>query len=194
MLTPESFSCSDPKSSGAQTRNSEAIKRTLLSLAFLGRREDLVLMGDAGTGKTHMLGAICSLCCQQMRPARFFTASSLVMRLRRARDAGSLDRELAQLAKADILGIDELGFLPLDTDGARLLFQVISESYERQSLVITTNLEFARWSAVFGDDQMAAAVTGRICHHGRLLKFSGESWRMRHALISGESTPEGQLA
>lgn len=129
-----------------------------------------------------------------MRPARFFTASSLVMRLRRARDAGSLDRELAQLAKADILGIDELGFLPLDTDGARLLFQVISESYERQSLVITTNLEFARWGAVFGDDQMAAAVIDRICHHGRLLKFSGESWRMRHALISGDGTPEGQLA
>ena len=151
-------------------------------------------MGDVGTGKTHMLEAICSLCCQQMRPARFFTASSLVMRLRRARDAGSLDRELSQLAKADILGIDELGFLPLDNDGARLLFQVISESYERQSLVITTNLEFARWGAVFGDDQMAAAVIDRICHHGRLLKFSGESWRMRHALISGEGTPEGQLA
>ena len=166
----------------------------LLSLSFLGRREDLVLMGDVGTGKTHMLEAICSLCCQQMRPARFFTASSLVMRLRRARDAGSLDRELAQLAKADILGTGELGFLPLDTDGARLLFQVISESYERQSLVITTNLEFARWGAVFGDDQMAAAVIDRICHHGRLLKFSGESWRMRHALISGEGTPEGQLA
>lgn len=84
----------------------------LLSLSFLERREDLVLMGDVGTGKTHMLEAICSLCCQQMRPARFFTASSLVMRLRRARDAGSLDRELAQLAKADILGVDELGLLP----------------------------------------------------------------------------------
>ena len=90
----------------------------LLSLSFLERREDLVLMGDVGTGKTHMLEAICSLCCQQMRPARFFTASSLVMRLRRARDAGSLDRELAQLAKADILGIDELGFLPLDSEAA----------------------------------------------------------------------------
>lgn len=185
MLTPESFSCSDPKSSGAQTRNSEAIKRTLLSLASLGRREDLVLMGDAGTGKTHMLGAICSLCCQQMRPARFFTASSPVMRLRRARDAGSPDRELAQLARAGILGTGELGFLPPGIDEARLLFQVTSKSYEQQSLVITTNLEFARWGTVFGDGQMAAAVTGRICHHGRLLKFSGESWRKTHALIIG---------
>ena len=126
-----------------------------------------------------------------MRQARFFTASSLVMRLRRARDGGSLDRELAQLARAELLGIDELGFLPLDVDGARLLFQVVSESYERQSLVITTNLEFSRWGTVFGDDQMAAAVIDRVCHHGRLLRFRGESYRVRHALMSGEVGVDG---
>ena len=158
----------------------------LLSLSFLDRHEDVVLMGDVGTGKTHMLEALCALCCQSMRQARFFTASSLVMRLRRARDGGSLDRELAQLARAELLGIDELGFLPLDVDGARLLFQVVSESYERQSLVITTNLEFSRWGTVFGDDQMAAAVIDRVCHHGRLLRFRGESYRVRHALMSGK--------
>ena len=138
-----------------------------------------------------MLEALCALCCQSMRQARFFTASSLVMRLRRARDGGSLDRELAQLARAELLGIDELGFLPLDVDGARLLFQVISESYERQSLVITTNLEFSRWGTVFGDDQMAAAVIDRVCHHGRLLRFRGESYRVRHALMSGEVGVDG---
>ena len=138
-----------------------------------------------------MLEALCALCCQSMRQARFFTASSLVMRLRRARDGGSLDRELAQLARAELLGIDELGFLPLDVDGARLLFQVVSESYERQSLVITTNLEFSRWGTVFGDDQMAAAVIDRVCHHGRLLRFRGESYRVRHALMSGEVGVDG---
>lgn len=163
----------------------------LLSLSFLDRHEDIVLMGDVGTGKTHMLEALCALCCQSMRQARFFTASSLVMRLRRARDGGSLDRELAQLARAELLGIDELGFLPLDVDGARLLFQVVSESYERQSLVITTNLEFSRWGTVFGDDQMAAAVIDRVCHHGRLLRFRGESYRVRHALMSGEVGVDG---
>lgn len=163
----------------------------LLSLSFLDRHEDVVLMGDVGTGKTHMLEALCALCCQSMRQARFFTASSLVMRLRRARDGGSLDRELAQLARAELLGIDELGFLPLDVDGARLLFQVVSESYERQSLVITTNLEFSRWGTVFGDDQMAAAVIDRVCHHGRLLRFRGESYRVRHALMSGEVGVDG---
>ena len=94
-------------------------------------------------------------------------------------------------SRAELLGIDELGFLPLDVDGARLLFQVVSESYERQSLVITTNLEFSRWGTVFGDDQMAAAVIDRVCHHGRLLRFRGESYRVRHALMSGEVGVDG---
>jgi DNA replication protein DnaC len=120
-----------------------------LSLSFLDGREDLVLMGDVGTGKAHMAEALCALACQRARPARFFTASSLVMRLRRARDDGRLDRELAQLGGAELLVIDELGFLPLDADGARLLFRVVSEVYETQSAVFATNLEFSRWGPVF---------------------------------------------
>ena len=128
-------------------------------------------MGDVGTGKTHMASALCVEACQRRIAASFFTASSLVLRLRRARDEGRLDRELAQIGSARLLVIDELGFLPLDADGARLLFQVISEAYERQSLVITTNLEFSKWGAVFGDDQMAAAVIDRVVHHGRLVQF-----------------------
>lgn len=155
----------------------------LLSLSFLEGREDLVLMGDVGTGKTHMASALCALACHERVEARFFTASSLVMRLRRARDDGRLDRELAQIGRAGLLVIDELGFLPLDADGARLLFQVVSEAYERQSVVFTTNLEFSRWGTVFGDDQMAAAVIDRVVHHGRLIQFRGESYRVRHALM-----------
>ena len=139
-------------------------REPLLALDFVERREDLVLMGDVGTGKTH-------------------TASSLVMRLRRARDDGRLDREAALIGKARLLVIDELGFLPLDADGARLLFQIFADAYERQSVVITTNLEFSRWGSVFGDDQMAAAVIDRIVHHGRLVQFRGESYRVRHALM-----------
>lgn len=155
----------------------------LLSLSFLSDCEDLVLMGDVGTGKTHMASALCMACCQSDVEARFFTASSLVMRLRRARDDGRLDRELNQVGRARLLVIDELGFLPLDTDGARLLFQVVSNAYERQSVVFTTNLEFSRWGPVFGDDQMAAAVIDRVVHHGRLLQFRGESYRVTHALM-----------
>ena len=133
----------------------------LLSLSFLDRREDLVLMGDVGTGKTHMASALCRLAC----------------------DEGRLDREAPQIGRARLLVVDELGFLPLDPDGARLLFQVFADAYERQSVAITTNLEFSRWGPVFGDDQMAAAVIDRIVHHGRLVQFRGESYRVRHALM-----------
>ena len=129
------------------------------------------------------------MCCQKRVEARFLTASTLVMRLRRARDKGRLDRELAQIGRAGLLVIDELGFLPLDVDGGRLLFQVISRVYERQSVVITTNLEFSRWGSVFGGEQMASA----IIHHGRLAKFSGESYRVAHSLMK-ESPAQKQVA
>ena len=147
---------------------------------------DLVLMGDVGTGKTHMASALCALACERRIEARFFTASSLVARLRRAREEGRLDREAAQIGRAGLLVIDELGFLPLDAEGARLMFQVFADAYERQSVLITTNLEFSRWGSVFGDDQMAAAVIDRIVHHGRLIQFRGESYRVRHALMREE--------
>lgn len=101
----------------------------------------------------------------------------------RARDEGRLDREASQIGRARLLVVDELGFLPLDPDGARLLFQVFADAYERQSVVITTNLELSRWGSVFGDDQMAAAVIDRVVHHGRLVQFRGESYRVRHALM-----------
>lgn len=116
-------------------------------------------------------------------PARFFTTSALVMQLRRGKDDGRLDKELASLAKNRILVIDELGYLPIDTEGARLLFQVITQAYEKQTLILTTNLEFSRWGTVFGDDNMAAAVIDRIVHHGRLLQFRGDSYRVKNALM-----------
>lgn len=147
----------------------------LESLLFLEGAHDLVLMGDVGTGKTHMASALCVLACQERLEARFFTASSLVMRLRRARDEGRLDHEASQIGRARLLVVDELGFLPLDADGARLLFQVFSDAYERQSVVITTHLEFSRWGGRLrrrpdgrgghrpgGPPRQAPAVPGRV--------------------------------
>jgi DNA replication protein DnaC len=158
-------------------------REELTSLDFINRAEDLVLYGDVGTGKTHLASALIAAACQQGIPARFYTTSSLVMQLRRAKDEGRLDRELANIAKNQLLAIDEFGYLPIDTEGARLLFQVIADGYEKRSLLITTNLEFSRWGTVFGDDNMAAAVIDRIVHHGRLLQFRGESYRVKHALM-----------
>lgn len=158
-------------------------REPLESLEFISRAQDLVLYGDVGTGKTHMASALVAAACRQGIQARFFTTSALVMMLRRAKDEGRLDKELASLAKNQLLAIDELGYLPIDIEGARLLFQVIADGYEKRSLIITTNLEFSRWGTVFGDDNMAAAVIDRLVHHGRLLQFRGESYRVKHALM-----------
>lgn len=153
------------------------------NLAFLDTAEDLVCYGDVGTGKTHLAAALVAATCQKGLPARFFTATSLVDYLRAAKQDGKLDKQLAQLAKCHLIAIDELGYIPIDTEGARLLFQVIANSYERSSLIITTNLEFARWGTIFGDDNMAAAIIDRLVHHGRLLQFRGESYRVKNALM-----------
>jgi len=155
----------------------------LTELEFLQHAGDLVFYGDVGTGKTHLACALVATACQQGIPAQFHTTASLVAQLRRAKDADRLEKELAALARYPLLAIDEFGYLPIDTEGARLLFQVIADSYEKRSLILTTNLEFARWGTVFGDDQMAAAVIDRIVHHGRLLQFRGQSYRVAHALM-----------
>lgn len=147
------------------------------------RAEDLVLYGDVGCGKTHLAIAIGMLACQRMIPVRFFTASSLVMRLRKAKDDNRLDAELKSIGRAGLAVIDELGYLPIDIDGARLLFQAGADSYETRSVISASNLESGRWGDVFGDGDMAAAVIDRIVHHGRILRFHGESYRNRHSLM-----------
>ena len=147
------------------------------------RAEDLVLYGDVGCGKTHLAIAIGMLACQRMIPVRFFTASSLVMRLRKAKDDNRLDAELKSIGRAGLVIIDELGHLPIDIDGARLLFQAGADSYETRSVISASNLESGRWGDVFGDGDMAAAVIDRIVHHGRILRFHGESYRNKHSLM-----------
>ena len=104
-----------------------------------------------------MCVAIGTAACEMGMPVRYFTTTELVMLLSRSKEDGSLAKLLRQLARADILILDEFGYVPVDRDGARLLFQVISEAYERQSLVITTNLDFSRWGTVLTDDQMASS-------------------------------------
>ena len=153
------------------------------SLEFVDRDEDLVLYGDVGCGKTHLAIAIGMLACQRMIPVRFFTASSPVMRLRKAKDDNRLDAELKSIGRAGLVIIDELGHLPIDIDGARLLFQAGADSYETCSVISASNLESGRWGDVFGDGDMAAAAIDRIVHHGRILRFHGESYRNKHSLM-----------
>lgn len=158
-------------------------RRSLESLEFASRPEDVVMFGPPGTGKTHLAMALGRKACLEGMTVRFFTAAGLVMRLLHASTEGKLDREIASIGKARLLIIDELGYVPIDEEGSRLLFQVITNAYEMQSIVYTTNIEFSGWGRVFGDPNMAAAIIDRTVHHGRMLRFEGESYRRTHALM-----------
>ena len=118
--------------------------------------------------------------------ALFFSTASLVRRLVVAMNDGTLESLLKEIRRADVVILDEFGYIPLDVDGARLLFQVISESYEARSLILTTNIEFSRWGTIFADEKLAAAAVDRIVHHGRLIEFNGPSRRMDAALMLGK--------
>lgn len=158
-------------------------RESLLALGSVEHREDLVLMGDVGTGKTNTASALCAPACERGLEARLFEASSPVIRLRRARDDGRAGREAAPIGRARLPVIGELGFLPLDADGARPPFQAFADAYETQSVVIATNLGLSRWGSVLGDDRMAAAVIDRVVRRGRPVQFRDEPHRVRHALM-----------
>ncbi|MFA6690268.1 MAG: IS21-like element helper ATPase IstB [Sphaerochaetaceae bacterium] len=159
----------------------------LVGLGFVERAQDFVFHGKTGRGKTHLAIAIGIACVQQAKQVRFFTAAELVMLLVRANHEQGVEALLNEIAKADVVIIDELGYVPLDIEGARLLFQVMSDCYEKRSLIITTNIEFSKWGTVFGDDKLAAALIDRIVHHGRLVEFNGTSRRMDAALMLGKT-------
>lgn len=158
-------------------------REQLESLEFVERAEDLVLYGDVGRGKTHLAIAIGVLACRRMIPVRFLAASSLVMRLRKAKDENRLDQEPKAIGRAGLVIIDEPGHLPIDIDGAGLLFQAGADCYETRGVVSASNLGSGGWGDVFGDGDMAAAVIDRIVHHGGIIRFHGESYRNRHSLM-----------
>ena len=158
----------------------------LRSLAFIDAGQDFVFHGKTGRGKTHLAIAIGIAAANAGKSVRFSTAAQLVMYLVEAKERGTLKRALEDLKSVDLLIIDELGYVPLDVDGARLLFQVMSAAETGQSMVITTNIEFSRWGTVFGDDKMASAIIDRLVYTGRLVEFNGTSYRMENALMLGK--------
>ena len=125
------------------------------------------------------------------KSVRFLSAAQLVLDLQRARDCGRLDERYQELSRCDLLILDEFGYIPLDSDGGRLLFQVMSNCYERQSMVITTNIEFSKWGTVLADEKLASALVDRVVHHGRLVEFGGQSRRVTDSLMLGNRKEEG---
>jgi DNA replication protein DnaC len=159
-------------------------REAVLDLAdarFLAEHRNVVLMGEVGTGKTHLAIALGLAACQHEHRVRFATAAELANMLVEAKQAGRLARKLEQLARHELFVLDELGYVPFDKVGADLLFSFVSRVYERRSLIVTTNLPFARWNEVFLDNTAAAAVIDRVVHHALILKTEGESYRLKDA-------------
>jgi DNA replication protein DnaC len=148
---------------------------------FIKNKTNIVMYGNVGTGKSHLSIALGVEACKKGLEVRFFRTSALVNKLAELKKAGTLSVFLRNLSKADLLICDEWGYVPLDRIGAQLLFGVISERYERKSVIINTNIEFSRWVNVFYDEQMTGAIIDRILHHCHLLLFPGQSNRIRES-------------
>jgi len=156
---------------------------------FIDARENIIALGPSGTGKTHIALGLGLAACQQGRKVRFITAAALVHELIEAADERRLQRLQKQLVSQDLLIIDELGFVPLSKTGAELLFEVISQRYERGSIIITSNLPFDEWTEIFGAERLTGAILDRLTHHVNILEMNGESFRLKQSRQAIQTNP-----
>jgi DNA replication protein DnaC len=160
-------------------------KATVLELArggYIAERQNVILLGGTGAGKTHLVTALGVAHCQQGRRVRFIGASELANRLLEAHAEHRVTPVLASWQKFELVIVDELGFVPFSSTGAELLFEFFSAAYERQALAVTTNLPFADWTSVFGNDRLTAALLDRLTHRCHILELRTESFRLRQSL------------
>jgi len=146
---------------------------------YINSNENIIAVGNSGTGKTHIALGLGLAACQKGLAVGFITASALMHELLEARDEKRLIRLQKQLAKYKLLIIDELGYVPLSPTGAELLFEVFSQRYERGSTIVTSNLPFDEWTATFGSERLTGALLDRLTHHVHILEMNGESFRLK---------------
>ena len=166
---------------GAQPSINQPLMRELLVGEYITRKENVLLVGNPGTGKTHLATALGFAACAQGKRVRFVTVTALVTQLLEARESRSLQRLLKQFERSDLLILDELGYVPFSKAGAELLFDVVSRAYERTSLIVTTNLPFENWTEVLGSERLTGAMLDRLTHRVHILEANGESYRLKDA-------------
>lgn len=172
-------------------------KQKVLELArgqWIDQTFNCALIGEPGTGKTHLAIALGLAACRQGKRVRFFTAANLVTRLEEMQKQYQLDRLLTQLDKTELLICDELGYLSFSRTGAELLFQVFADRYERASLLVTSNLAFSEWNQVFQGERMTAALLDRLTHRCHVFQMNGESYRFKQSMKARPATNDRDAA
>lgn len=165
----------------AQPSINEQLVRELLRGEYIDQRENVLFIGNSGTGKTHLATALSFAACQQGRGVRFFTATGLVTQLLERREDRELERFHKQLERLELLVIDELGYVPFSKAGAELLFDVVGRAYERTSLMLTTNLPFEAWVEIMGSERLTGALLDRLTHRVHIIEANGPSYRLGEA-------------
>lgn len=149
---------------------------------YIRKCENVIMVGPTGVGKTHLAIALGTVACSQGKRVRFYTAAGLVNEMVEALAAHQLSRLDGRLSRFDLIVLDEVGYVPFSQEGARLLFNFISSRYERGPLIITSNLDFGKWTSVFGDEELTGALLDRLTHHSHILEMNGDSYRFRESL------------
>lgn len=159
-------------------------KEEIYNLRFIKEKQNLLLLGSPGTGKTHLGTALGVKACEMGYEVQFYRVADLVSQLEESMKQGTLNRIKRQIEKCDLLILDELGYVPFQKEGAELLFHIIADCYEQKSVIVTSNLEFGQWNRVFGDNRLTSALVDRLVHHAHIIAFTGESYRLKNALSS----------
>ena len=162
-------------------------RESLESLSFIRKNENIILTGAPGTGKSHLVTGLGRKACRNGYEIRFYRVADLVELLEKSWRDGRFQQLRNKFNKVDMIILDEMGYVPFSSEGAELLFQLISDWYERRSLVITSNLEFSQWNRIFVDARLTAALVDRVIHHAHILSFTGDSYRVKHALSNHHS-------
>jgi len=169
-------------------------KQRVLELArgeYLSKTESILLIGNPGLGKTHVATGLALAACRQGHRVRFYNAAGLVNEMIQAQDGHQLSKFMATALRQRLIVLDELGFIPFSATGSQLIFQFCSTLYERVSMIVTSNLRFADWTQVFGDERLTAALLDRLTHKAHIVEFTGESFRFRQRM-QREVESEGQ--
>lgn len=160
----------------------KALVLELSRCSYIDKRENIIFIGSYGTGKTHLAISLGVAACREAKRVRFYTAAGLINDLLEAQSQFRLGKLEASLARYDLIILDELGFVPFSKEGAEALFTFCAGRYERSSLIITTNLDFVRWTETFGDDALTGALLDRLTHRCHIIEMNGDSYRFKENL------------